>query len=324
MPRGLSPGRVRAGLLVLAGLALASLVHRSCFIDDAWLGERAYWLAREGVVRSELFRGQLDYGDRMFVFHKLFTLVGAAFIRLFGWSLYTLKSVSLSFFVAFLVLLWRYCRRFEPPAVFPLAALVLLAHGLVGFHVFTYRPEVMVMTLGFGSFVLLRSFLEAGGRARLVGSAVLAGLCVLTHLNGLMFIVAGSLLLGLRRRPGAALLFALVASSVGALYLADAVLAGETAALFRQFRTDSILAERFAGPGARLAALLLEHERYFHSRVEISFAVLCLAVVGTTAGPASCGETPSFPTCSGWPRPWLFSPPTSRPITRFRCSLISR
>jgi hypothetical protein len=286
VPRGLSPRLVQAGLLVLAGLALTSLVHRSCFIDDAWHGERAYWLAREGAVRSELFRGHLDYGERMFVFHKLFALSGAAFISLFGWSLYTLKSVSLAFFGVFLGTLWRYCQRFESPTVFPLAALLLLAHGLVELHIFIYRPEVMLMTLGFGSFVLLRSFLEQGRRRELVGSAVLAGLCVLTHLNGLMFIAAGSLLLMLRRRPGPAALFALVASSVGALYLADAALAGEMATLWRQLRTDPGLAE-YSGPGARLAAVLWEHQRYFHSRAEISFAVLFLAAVGTTAGPAA-------------------------------------
>ena len=108
----MSPRLVWAGLLVLAALAVASLYRRFCFIDDAWLGERAWWLAKEGAARSELFRGEVGYGDRMFVDHKLFTLCGAAFIRLFGWSLYVLKSVSLVFFVLFLGLLWRYCRRF--------------------------------------------------------------------------------------------------------------------------------------------------------------------------------------------------------------------
>ena len=43
---------VWAGLIVLAVLAVASLYHRSCYIDDAWLGERAYWLAREDLEFS--------------------------------------------------------------------------------------------------------------------------------------------------------------------------------------------------------------------------------------------------------------------------------
>ena len=48
---------VVAMVAVLGTMALAGLYHRSCYIDDAWLGERAYWLAREGVARSELFVG---------------------------------------------------------------------------------------------------------------------------------------------------------------------------------------------------------------------------------------------------------------------------
>ena len=278
LPRGLSPRLVGAGLLVVAGLALASLYHRSCYIDDAWLGERAYWLAREGVVRSELFRGPLDYGERMFVFHKLLALTGATLIRLFGWSLYVLKSVSLVSFLAFLGLLWRYCRRFESKDVFVLTALVLLGHGLLGSRIFVYRPEVMLMALGFGCFFLLRSFLEGTEwpRATLAGGAVLAGIGALAHLNGLMFIAAGTLLLLLRRRPGPAAVFAVLASSVAALYFADAALAGAVPTLWRQLLTDPMLVQRIPDAGSHLTGLLSEHQRYFHSRGEILFSLLVL------------------------------------------------
>ena len=293
--RGLSPRLVQAGLVVLAGLALASLYHRSCFIDDAWLGERAWWLAREGVARSELFRGQVDYGQRMFVFHKLFAFVGAAFVRLLGWSLYTLKAVSLVSFVAFLLLLWRYCRRFAPAGVFPLAVLLLLGHGLIGLHVFVYRPEIMLMTLGFGSFLLLRRFLESERSAHLVGASVLAGLCVLTHLNGLVFIGAGTLLLLTRRQPRRAAVFALVSSAIGALYLSDAWLAGELPTLFRQLRGDPVLAERFADVASRLSGALDEHQRYFHSRPEIVFSILVLVVVVLTARATRLWTSPLVP-----------------------------
>lgn len=180
----LPPRALSAALLVLTLFAVASFYHRSCFIDDAWLGERAYWLAHEGVVRSELFRDLLGYEERMFVFHKVFALTGAAFIKLFGWSLYVLKSVSLLYLVMFLGLLFYYCRRFELSLPFALPALLLLAHGLIGRAIFVYRPEVMLMTLGFGSFVLLRHFLEQSRWGWLVASAFVAGLCVLTHLNG--------------------------------------------------------------------------------------------------------------------------------------------
>jgi hypothetical protein len=291
----LSPRLVALGLVVLSALALASLYHRSCFIDDAWLGERAFWLAREGVARSELFRDQAGYGERMFVFHKLFALCGAAFIHLFGWSLYVLKSVSLASFLVFLALLWRYGRRFANPEVATVTALLLLAHGLVGLHVFVYRPEILLMTLGFGAFLLMREFLESGHRGPLLGSAVLAGLCVLTHLNGVVFLAAGTALLLTRRRPGAAALFAVVSGAVGALYLADAVLAGELPTLVRQLRGDPVLAERFGDVPSRLSGALREHERYFHSRDEIVFSVLILAVVALTARATRLWHSPLVP-----------------------------
>jgi len=293
--RSLSPRLVGVGLLVLAGLTLVSLVHRSVYIDDAWLGERAWWLAREGTVRSVLFGDILDYGERMFVFHKLFALSGAAFVGLFGWSLYTLKAVSLVSFLAFLGLLWRYCRRFEPSGVFAVATLILLAHGLVARHVFIYRPEIMLMAIGFGSFLLLRSFLEDGHPGGLLGGAVLAGLCVLTHLDGLTFIAAGVVLLLVRHRPRPAVVFALVASAVGALYVADAALAGRLPTLWRQLLTDPVLAQRFPDAGSRLASVLSEHQRYFHSRAEIAFSVLVLLVLATTARVSGLRKSPVVP-----------------------------
>jgi hypothetical protein len=295
IPHRLSPRLVRGALLVLGVLALASLYHRSCFIDDAWLGERAFWLAREGVVRSELFRGQAGYGERMFVFHKLFALCGAAFVCLFGWSLYVLKSVSLLFFLVFLGLLWRYGRRFASGEVASLTALLLLAHGLVGLHLFLYRPEIMLMTLGFGAFLLMRDFLESGRRLPLLGSAVLAGLCVLTHLNGVVFVSAGTVLLLTRRRPGAAALFAVVSAAVGALYLADALVAGQLPTLVHQLRGDPVLAERFADVPSRLSGALSEHQRYFHSRPEIFFSALVLAVVVLTARATRLWRSPLVP-----------------------------
>jgi hypothetical protein len=293
--RSLSPRLVGVGLLVLAGLTLASLVHRSVYIDDAWLGERAWWLAREGAVRSELFGDVLDYGERMFVFHKLFALGGAVFIRLFGWSLYTLKAVSLASFAALLGLLWPYCRRFEPRGVFAVTTLILLAHGLLARHVFIYRPEVMLMAIGFGSFALLRSFLEDGRRGALVGGAVLAGLCVLTHLNGLTFVAAGVLLLLVRHRPRPAVVFGLVASAVAALYFADAALVGRVPTVWRQLLTDPMLVQRFPDAGSRLAGLLAEHQRYFHSRAEIAFSVLVVVVLAATARATGLRKSPLVP-----------------------------
>lgn len=286
---------VWALVAVLGVLALAGLYHRSCYVDDAWLGERAYWLAREGVARSDLFVGLVGYGERTFVFHKLFALTGAALVSLFGWSLYVLKTASLVAFLAFVEVLRRYCRRYEAPGVFPLTLLVLLAHGVLMRHAFIYRPEVMLMALGFGSFVLLRRHLESFGWRALLGAAALAGLGALAHLNGLMFIGAGVVLLLTQRRWWSAAVFAGASSAVALLYLSDALVAGEMATFLRQFGGDPQLAERVSGVGNRVASVLMEHQRYFHSREEILFTALVLAVVAFTARRTGLGSSLLLP-----------------------------
>jgi hypothetical protein len=124
---------------------------------------------------------------------------------------------------------------------------------------------------------------------------VLTGLCVLTHLNGLMFVAAGTLLLLVRRRPGPAVVFAAVASAVSALYFADAALAGQLPTAGRQLLTDPMLVERFPDAGSRLIALLSEPQRYLHSRAEIVLTVLVLAVVIATARLTNLRRNPLVP-----------------------------
>ena len=83
-----------------------SLFIRNVDIDDAWLGEHAYWLAKEGHARSELMRGWFLQEVRLLIHHKLMTLLGMVFIKFFGFSVYTLKSVSLLYFALFIPLLY--------------------------------------------------------------------------------------------------------------------------------------------------------------------------------------------------------------------------
>ncbi len=45
-------------LLILIGLLFVfSLWNRMPDIDDAWIGEHAYWLSRNGYVKSDLMYG---------------------------------------------------------------------------------------------------------------------------------------------------------------------------------------------------------------------------------------------------------------------------
>ena len=89
--------------IILFALVYAfGLWERSPDIDDAWLGEYAYWMAEDGYCHSELMRGLTLQEERFLVHHKLFNLHGALFVKMFGYSLPTLKSVTLVYFFLFI------------------------------------------------------------------------------------------------------------------------------------------------------------------------------------------------------------------------------
>lgn len=78
-------------LLVVVNLLLYvySLWQRQPDVDDAWIGEHAYWLVKNGFVKSDLMYGITSQEIRQIVHHKLFTLNGALFVKTFGFSLLT-------------------------------------------------------------------------------------------------------------------------------------------------------------------------------------------------------------------------------------------
>ena len=284
---------VYALVALFAGLFIASLHDRKMHGDDAWLGEQAYWMSKLGYVRSNLFRGMLDYDERQTVYHKLFIWTGAAAVKTLGWSLYNLKAVSLLFYCIFVVASYAHFRRkssrFSPGSFWLFTALMLSA-PLVFRYAFIYRPEVMLMTLGFLSFHFLdvgRSAesagqglepggREAGGRALLAG--VFAGLGLVTHLNGWIFIAAGLAILLSRRAGRPALAFVAGAAAASALYFLDLASMERLRLFAYQMRNDLPIGQ--AGAWTRLLYLAYEPRRFFYSIREIfpsALLVLSLA-----------------------------------------------
>ena len=191
---------VKLALLAVALLYLYSLWHREPDVDDAWIGEHAYWLAEKGYVKSELMHGITNQQERNIVHHKLFTLNGALFITLFGFSLWTLKSVSLMWLVIFTIVFFITIRRKEGSPAAWFAMLLMAVNAFIFQYSFVYRPEIMVMTLGFISWLLLDQYLQNRSSPALIFSGLFAGLAAAAHLNGLIFIMAGGLLLVWNRK----------------------------------------------------------------------------------------------------------------------------
>ncbi|MEN7547435.1 glycosyltransferase family 39 protein [Rapidithrix thailandica] len=263
-------------LFIFTTTLLITFYHRAIHLDDVWLGEHAYWLAKEGVVRSELFRGLLDYESQLFVYHKFFVLNGAWLISLFGWSPYVLKSIGLLYSLIFFIFVFRYYKNSSQTQCLLFSAL-LVSNPVFIEYVFVYRPEVMLMSLGFLSFFFLKKYLESSKWIHLLLSAGLAGLCFYTHLNGLVYIGAGGLTLLLYRKIGPALLFGGIATPVAALYFLDVYQANAWEPYLSQFNNDPAVEKR--GSWGLVLNLLEEHKRFFHSPREIGISLLVIPVL---------------------------------------------
>lgn len=269
-------------LLALAGLLilLASTYHRAIHTDDAWIGEFVYWADHDGYVRSELFRGLLHSEVYQEVYHKLFVWQSVPVVKGLGWSVYVLKSISLAYLIGVLALSWHYLKNHLPVANRPQAAglyfALLLTSSLVTEYSFIFRPETMLMFLGFSSWLLLRRALLTGAVGAAAGAGLLAGLAALTHLNGLIFIMAGGLLLLWRRRWLGAVVFGVLAAVVAAGYGLDMVRHHSWELFREQMFMHPAIDNGSHGLGGRILYLLNEHQRFFHSPKEIVLSLLLL------------------------------------------------
>ena len=276
-----------AGLLLMVCFFISSLPYRTLNIDEAILGEHAYWLAKQGKVKADLYAGTgVGWENELLVYHKLFIWAGAGIISLFGLSLPLLRSFSLVFAFGLCTLLYYYCRNYsslpkkEALNVYLLCMLLLLLNTYFFAFSFIYRPEIMLACLGFGSFYALSSYLKKEKKRWLILAAVLAGLATLTHLNGLIYIGAGGILLFINRRFQAAFLFGLVAAAVSSLYAANMIMDPESWERFIwQFKGDPAIEEEDLSVTDRLFRFLQEHKRYLHSYVEGAITVLFLLAV---------------------------------------------
>lgn len=278
---------VYALLGIFVVLFIASIPDRQMHGDDAWLGEQAYWMSKSGHVRSDLFRGLLDYDQRQTIYHKLFILMGAAAIKMFGWSLGSIKMVSLVFYCIFVVTSYIYFTRnpnlFERRD-FYVFSLIMISAPLIFRFAYVYRPEVMLMSLGFLSFCLLSGSLSGGPQLghrqslpRALAAGIFAGAGVLAHLNGWVFVAAGLVVLVSNRSAKSAAIFAVAASAVSALYFAD-LTSVENLRLFRyQLGNDLPIGEMPIW--RRLLNVAYEHKRFFYSIREVFPSALLVLTV---------------------------------------------
>jgi hypothetical protein len=269
-------------ITIFSILFLATLYHRFPHVDDAILGEQVYFLLNSGHVRSDLLAPIPNYDKHIFVYHKLFILNGALITGVFGWSVYSLKSLSLIFLVIFLITIGRTYTLKNDNLGLLLFLVLFLANPNVIQYGFVYRPEIMLMTLGFLSYLSLERYFNSDNRFWLVTSALLAGLCVLTHLNGLTVIMAGFILLLASKRVSSSFLFAIIAASVSACYFLDIFYDGSFSGFLTEFRDNPALDESDFSLLSPIYKLLDEHKRFFGGWKEVIFSSIIILTLAFT------------------------------------------
>lgn len=248
--------------------------------DDAWLGEQAFFLARDGYVHSNLFRGLHQYEDIQLIYHKLWIWQGALITKWASFNMYWLKGSSAVYAVLFLfcfrsLLQHHYHKRYGTAVVTLVIGLAVAYHPFF-ISSFMFRPEILLLWLGMCSYWLLVTYLNTPKVTGLVlGAGILTGLAMLTHLNGAAYAMAGGLLLLWHRLWRAFFLFAIATSLVFSLYFWEPFFYHRWDLFWKQFfpvvQSGEVLTqERF------WMKLVFEGKRYFAKPAIAIFSLVFL------------------------------------------------
>ncbi|GAB4033824.1 ArnT family glycosyltransferase [Spirosoma gilvum] len=258
-------------LLLLGGL-FVTFIHRAEYYDEAWFAEQSYWLIQTGRVKSELFRGYNGWEKGIYVFHKLFIYAGALVMSVTGVSVAANKLVSILFGLLGGYLVWVYGRSASKEQQW-LSVVLYLGCGTLIRFISVNRPETMCMAIGFASYLALDP--PKGWQPKPIWAGILAGLAALTHLNGIIYLMAGALWLWQKMGWRSMLAFSVVGALTLSLYGLDALLAGQVGTLIEQFRNDPATQENL-GLMAKLAVMADYHQIFFHSQNEAALSVWVL------------------------------------------------
>lgn len=255
-----------------------SCFHRGINVDDAWLGEPAMWLAKEGVIRSQALQGWEGAEKHLFFTHKLLVLIGAAFVKILGYGVYQLKAVSVGYLAALLVS-WRFFfKRYNTPSFYWwLFACALLINSLIFEYSFIFRPEIALAFYASWAYFFLDYYERKPYSAILAGIAV--ALAIGHHLNGVIIGGAGALLLLSEKKYKDFLLFSFFAGLGFLFYLIDVRSIADFHQMVAQFSNTQDMRENVT-VGSFLFRILDEQRRYLHSPREISMTLFYLVMIG--------------------------------------------
>ena len=271
--------------LILGCIAfITSMWQRYAYIDDCFFGEQAYWLAKDGIVRTKSIQIGLGWEERLFVYHKLNIWIGALIIKTFGWSVYYFKTFTLIIYLSFFFLLKKYLQidrtRF-PEVAYLLVYLLMFINPLTFIYGFTYRPEILVMVSGFLSFMALEKVRTKASRTFIwiIIAGIAAGIAFLTHLNGIIFVVSGFFYLIIYRKYRSLIPYLLSVGVIMSFYFIDLLPPGNMTRFLTQINNwPDAVSSNYHSKTNFLTNFLLkfatEHQRFFWSDKVFAFSIL--------------------------------------------------
>ena len=263
---------------------IISMWQRYAYIDDCFFGEQAYWLAKDGVVRTKTIHAGLGWEERLFVYHKLNIWIGALIIKTLGWSVYYFKTFTLLVYLSFFFLLKKYLQidrsRF-PDLTYLMVCLLIFINPLTFIYGFTYRPEILVMATGFVSFKALEMVRSSDSRSFfwIIIAGVAAGLAFLTHLNGLIFAVSGFFYLIIYRKYRFLIPYLFSGGIIMFFYFIDLLPSGNIVRFLAQINNwpDDVSGNFHSKTNFIIGVfvkLSTEHQRFFWSDKVFAFSIL--------------------------------------------------
>lgn len=263
-------------LFLVTGLFIYSCFDRSINVDDGWLGEPAMWFARDGYIHSAALRGWENAETHLFFTHKLLVALGALFVKIFGYSVYSLKAVS-AFYLFLLVGSWVYFfrdRNFSAKHTLVFLVLLLM-NSLVFEYAFIFRPEVALAFYASWVYFILSKDNPKDRWQPTILAGLIAAIAIGHHLNAVIISGAGCVLLLTQKRFKHFFVFGCVATLGFLFYFFDVRSVADVQTMFAQFgNTQDMRGEKSVAH--YLFNLLDEQRRFLHSPREISLTLLLI------------------------------------------------
>ncbi len=179
-------------LAAIAGYNLLTLMSTPApFVDEAWNANRAWGLLQTGRVFGTMDAGVFDkYNGYWTYFPYLAAVIHAAFIWLFGLSLFSVRLASLFFGLILLIAIYVIGKKLYGRAGGIISMLLVSISYSFIYSSHLGRHDIIAAAMGYGAVALYLSDKSHSFSVKSVLSGLAVSLTLDIHLNGIIFIPA--------------------------------------------------------------------------------------------------------------------------------------